>query len=101
MELYQALITPVSYTHLDVYKRQPQEEPGVHQDPRRQPHPLCAGLHGDRLHSGRRLRHRGHGGELCAVPRRHGCLLYTSALDLLRGRFHRLLLPVQIHKAHL
>ena len=50
----------------------PQEEPGLHQDPRRQPHPLCAGLQGDRLHSGRRLRDRGHGGELCAVPRCQG-----------------------------
>ncbi len=50
----------------------PKGQPHLHQDPRRQPHPLRHRFQGRGFHSGRRLRHRRHRGELRAVPRRQG-----------------------------
>ena len=46
--------------------------PMLHQDPRRQPHPLPGRQLCQEQPAGRRLRDRRHGGELCAVPRLPG-----------------------------
>ena len=55
-------VDPVSYTHLDVYKRQELQ--------RRYP-VACTGYQDEKVYAGRQAHKRGY-------PEHHGCLLYTS-----------------------